>query len=83
MGSSGVIFNVSARAPLLVSPSRAIQGNPGLLELVESIAVGGIDDTVAIRAANRPATGALPGSIVAEPVPATAMVVRERMARSP
>ena len=71
--ASGVIFNVSVRAPLFVSPSHAIRGYPGLLELVETNAVADAEDTVVIRGdlrvANRPAAGALPDPIISKLVP--------------
>ena len=78
----GVILNVSEVTPFLVSVGHGIRGNPGLLELVESSAVGGSDDTVAIRAANGPAACALPDPMIARSVSAPAMVVRDDRARA-
>ncbi len=77
-----MILNVSANTPFLISELHAIQGKPGFLELVESSAVGGSDDTVAIRAANGPAACALPDPIIARSVSAPATVVRDDRARA-
>ena len=79
---SGVILNVSQVTPFLISVGHAIDKPAHLLELVESTAVGGSDDTVAIRAANGPAARALPDPIIAKLVSAAAMAVCDNRAKA-
>lgn len=69
---SGVILNISARTLYLVLPTGGNKrGNPRILQLVESNAVGGSDNTVALRAAYGPAACALLDPSIEKLIPAS------------